>query len=444
MDKTEKKHNVNNSGNELERVLKCLHTLVFSVNFKPDIIDHIKGDQKAEEIASALIEARQALLMASKGDFSYKIASKGFLPATLKSLQANLNHLSWMTKRIAGGDLQQRVNFIGEFSDTFNMMVEQLSSTLKKLREEEERWQLAMLCSRDGLWEINLDSGALPYYSLRLFELLKISAEDAPLVADWPKFFHRDDHDLLTLYRRFVSWNDPPHSFELDHKLRCADGNYRWFHTRGMMLLDPVKGNPLRIIGVVADIQDRKEREEHFSYWATHDVLTDLPNRMLFDEHLKNSIALAKRAGSYVAVVMVDLDKFKDVNDTYGHETGDHVLVEIANRMQKSMRESDMVSRFGGDEFAMILSFGKNKWQTITKILERTMIALKKPVLIDDKEIFLTASLGVSVCPDDGDSPKTLIMLADEAMYHAKTLGRNVCVLRKRGKRFTVAKLNTE
>ena len=102
-----------------------------------------------------------------------------------------------------------------------------------------------------------------------------------------------------------------------------------------------------------------------------------------------------------------------------------------------------MASRFGGDEFAMALAFGKNEWQAVNKVLERTMLALKKPILVKDQEIFITASFGISICPDDGDSPRILMMRADEAMYRAKELGRNACVFWKRGKRFTVVKFDT-
>jgi diguanylate cyclase (GGDEF)-like protein len=322
--------------------------------------------------------------------------------------------------------------------------VEQLSSTLKKLRTEEERWQLALLCSRDGVWEVKLDSREPPHYSPHIFDMLGLSPENPPDIAEWPKFFHPNDHKLLTLYRRFALWKDPPYSFELDHRLRCADGGYRWFMTRGMTLLDPVGGKPLRIIGVMADIQDRKEREEFFSYRATHDALTDLPNRMLFDEHLRSGIAVARRAGSYLAVVMVDLDRFKFINDTMGHHAGDQLLVEVAGRLLKNMRESDIASRLGGDEFAMILAFGKDELRAVTKVLERIMHALNKPVMLEDKEMLITASFGVSVYPNDGDLPKELMIRADEAMYHAKSLGRNACVFWQPDGRYSAVRFEAE
>ena len=445
MDRAERKHNTSEHEDDLERILSYIHTLVFSANPSQETPEYIKGVQKAEEIAFTLIEARRAMSMASKGDFSYKIASKGFLPGTLKALQANLNHLEWLTRRIAGGDMEQRVSFMGGFSEAFNSMVDQLSATLKKLREEEERWQLAMLCSRDGVWEIDLKSNVPPYFSPRFFELLGFSQENMPQIADWPKFFHAGDHVILTLYRRFVTGSNPPDSFKIDHKLRCADGKYHWFLTRGMTLFDPVKETPLRLIGVTAGIQDRKEREEYFSYRATHDVLTDLPNRILFDEHLKNGMAIAKRTGSYLGVVMIDLDKFKYINDTFGHDAGDQVLIEVASRLRKSKRESDMASRFGGDEFALVLAFEKDEIQAITKVLQRTMLALKKPVLLNGtEEVSMSASFGVSVYPGDGESPRMLMMHADEAMYHAKASGRGVCVFWKRGKNFDVHRFDVE
>jgi diguanylate cyclase (GGDEF)-like protein len=145
-----------------------------------------------------------------------------------------------------------------------------------------------------------------------------------------------------------------------------------------------------------------------------------------------------------MAVVMIDLDKFKTINDTLGHHAGDAVLVEVASRMHKNMRESDMVSRFGGDEFAMILAFGKSEWQAITKVLRRNMLALKKPIKVENQEVFVTASFGVSVYPEDGDSPKVLMMCADEAMYHAKALGRNACVFWKKAKRYTVVRFDAD
>ena len=456
---------------EQERLLEYFHSLLFSPAVSGDVPEFVHGSRRAEEIAHALLEFRNALRMASTGDFSYKITTKGFIGGALKSLQSSLNHVGWLTRRVADGDLDQRMDFMGDFADSFNSMVERLSSTLdelkrkqenlesltkdlrrevevrketeKRLREEEERWQLAVQCSRDGIWEVDLETDQPPYYSPRLLELTGISPEDALSCRDWIKLFHPDDHEAQALFSRFFSGNNPPSSFELDHKLLCGDGNYRWFMTRGMLLKNPATHQPSRLIGVTADIQGRKEREELFSHRATHDVLTELPNRALFDDRLKNNIEFAKRNGSHVAVIMLDLDNFKNINDTMGHHAGDMLLVEIADRLQRSMRESDMVSRFGGDEFALIMAFGKNEWQSITKVLNRTMLALKKPIWLEKKKFFITASMGLSICPEDGDNAKELMAHADEALYHAKSVGRNACAFWKPDKQYTVVKFNS-
>jgi diguanylate cyclase (GGDEF)-like protein/PAS domain S-box-containing protein len=456
------------SARDVDQILKYYCALLFAPVPPSDIPDIVKHNSTTQEISNALLGCRKALQMARMGDFSYKIEFKGFLGGALKALQANLNHVAWLTRRVANGDLDQRMDFMGDFSDSFNAMVEQLTATLgelkhkqesleflaenlqqevevrknteKRLRAEEERWSLAVQCSRDGIWEVDLESGKPPYYSQRLLELTGVKPEKVPCVRAWPKLFHPDDRDVLQLFRKFLSNDDPPPSFELDHKLLCADSTYRWFWTRGMLLKNPVTQKPSRIIGVTADIQERKEREERFSHRATHDALTDLPNRVLFDDHLKNSVEFAKRNGSHLAVIMIDLDKFKTVNDSLGHYAGDILLVEVANRMQKSIRESDMVSRFGGDEFAMILAFGKNEWQSITKALRRTIDSLKKPISIGSQQITISASFGISICPEDGDKPAQLMMLADEALYHAKSVGRDACAFWKPNKRYNVVR----
>jgi diguanylate cyclase (GGDEF)-like protein/PAS domain S-box-containing protein len=457
----------------VDQLLHYYHTFLFAITPPPEPPELLLDNRVAEDIRRVLLEVRSALLMASKGNFSYQITSKGFVGGTLKALQANLNHVTWLTRCVANGDLEQRMDFIGDFSESFNMMVDQLTSMLQELksrqqslenlteelqheveerkkaevmlRKEEERWQLAVQCSRDGIWEIDLESDSLPYYSPRLLELTKIPKKDAPKVKEWPQLFHPDDREALALFRSLLFRKDHPISFELDHKLRCGDGVFRWFMTRGMVLLNPVTQKHARIIGVTADIHERKEREERFSHGATHDVLTDLPNRVLFNSHLKNGIEFAKRNGTYVAVIMIDLNKFKAINDTLGHQAGDVLLIEIARRLLKNVRESDMVSRFGGDEFAMILAFGKNEWQGLTKALNRMMTALNKPVSIDGKKVNIGAAMGISVWPGDGDNPKELLTHADEAMDYAKTAGHDItCVFWKPDQNYNVVKFESK
>lgn len=415
----------------------------------------LQRSRVTQEIEKVLIDVRNGLLKASRGDFTYSISVRGFVGGALKSLQAHLNHMAWLTRCVAEGDLDQRMDFMGEIADSFNSMTEQLATTLgelkkrqtslehlteklrqeigirreaeRRLSSEEERWHLAVQCSRDGIWDVNLETGDPPYYSPRLEELTGLKPDNVPSIADWEKFCHPEDVEARTLFRHILSGEGIPHSFSIDHRLRNEKGDYRWFMTRGMMVVNPTTHRPSRLIGVTADIQERKEREEFYSHRATHDVLTELPNRSFFDARLKTGIELVRRDGMTLVVIMADLDNFKQVNDTMGHHAGDLLLIEIANRLQKSMRGSDLVARLGGDEFALLLFFHKSEERSLSGILERTMQMIQKPIWLGYRQFVVTMSMGVCACPDGGDDAATLLKHADEALYCAKAHGRNAC-----------------
>ncbi|MDK2125905.1 bifunctional diguanylate cyclase/phosphodiesterase [Parachitinimonas caeni] len=183
----------------------------------------------------------------------------------------------------------------------------------------------------------------------------------------------------------------------------------------------PVKGG---IVAIVRDISERKKLEIQVQYQATHDTLTGLANRHLLNDRLQTAIAAAARQRHAVWVVFVDLDRFKLINDTLGHKAGDHVLTVIADRLTATVRESDTVSRLGGDEFMLILP-GAHERALFTSLLQRIMGVISQPVEVDEKEFFLGCSLGVAIYPQDGDNAAELIERADIAMYQAKESGRN-------------------
>ncbi|MDR2175133.1 MAG: sensor domain-containing diguanylate cyclase [Synergistaceae bacterium] len=295
----------------------------------------------------------------------------------------------------------------------------------EKLREEKERWQLVMQCSQDGVWDIDLETKTALYCSPRFTELTGMQSDGTSFVYDWLRLFHPDDEEAISFFFNVFAGKYTRNSFRLDHRLFCRSDGYRWFMTRGMLVKNPLTQKFSRLVGVSVDIQERKEREELFSHRAMHDVLTDLPNRELFNDRLKSSIEFAKRNRSHLAVIMLDLDYFKQINDTLGHQAGDALLVEIAARLRKSIRESDIVSRFGGDEFAMLLAFGEKEWYGLINALRRILSSLKKPFWFDEKKLSIASSMGISIAPDDGDNPKELLKRADDALYHVKSSGRN-------------------
>ncbi len=183
-------------------------------------------------------------------------------------------------------------------------------------------------------------------------------------------------------------------------------------------------GEPIGMRTVVVDITHRKQQEERILHHAHFDSLTDLPNRFLALDRLVQLIREAQRAGSRVAVLFLDLDDFKKVNDTLGHDVGDQLLVQAAERLRNTVREKDTIGRLGGDEFILLLG-GLTAEVDARPVAENLLDRFRDPFRLDDRELVLTASLGIAVFPDDGDTPTELLRKADTAMYHAKEQGRN-------------------
>jgi len=177
-------------------------------------------------------------------------------------------------------------------------------------------------------------------------------------------------------------------------------------------------------IATVRDITLRKANEELIRYQATHDALTDLPNRSVFDAELEDCLDMAARTGERLAVLFLDLDRFKMVNDTLGHSVGDALLVELGKRLRGCLRETDIVARMGGDEFILVLRNLSNRHDATQKA-DSILAAIHPPFNLEGNELHVTASIGISMYPDDGKTSEHLLKMADLALYQAKDAGRN-------------------
>ncbi|TCV83287.1 sensor domain-containing protein [Sulfurirhabdus autotrophica] len=184
-------------------------------------------------------------------------------------------------------------------------------------------------------------------------------------------------------------------------------------------------GNAVNFVGLFSDITQTKQQQQSLELMAHYDALTQLPNRVLFADRFKQAMNHCKRDKSLLGVCYLDLDDFKKVNDTYGHEAGDQLLIEIARRIKSVMREEDTISRQGGDEFALLLG-GLDRVEQCFNMLERIHRAIVQPYVIDGQIVTLSASSGITIYPlDEADEPDTLLRHADQAMYLAKLSGRN-------------------
>ncbi len=177
-------------------------------------------------------------------------------------------------------------------------------------------------------------------------------------------------------------------------------------------------------IGIARDITERKRLEEEIRHMAHHDPLTDLPNRRLFREIVAVELAQAVRNGKKLAILFLDLDRFKEINDTLGHEVGDELLKQVAVRLRSNVRRSDTLARIGGDEFNMILA-DVARAEDVAEIAAKIVQSFRRPFIMGPHEFLITTSIGISIYPDDGDDIDTLLRYADIAMYYAKEYGRN-------------------
>lgn len=184
------------------------------------------------------------------------------------------------------------------------------------------------------------------------------------------------------------------------------------------------KGNVTHYVGIFSDISNIKQNEQRLEKLALYDNLTQLPNRTLFSERLRQAIVQSKQDSTYFALFFLDLDRFKYVNDTFGHKAGDILLQEFAERLKKCLRESDTISRLGGDEFTIIIHNMKTT-KVLPKIAQKIINTFKQPFILEGKETYLSTSIGITVYPIDSEDMEELLKNADTAMYHAKENGKN-------------------
>jgi diguanylate cyclase (GGDEF)-like protein/PAS domain S-box-containing protein len=281
-----------------------------------------------------------------------------------------------------------------------------------ELRSSEERYALAARGTNDGLWDWNLATDRV-YYSERWKAMLGYAHEEvADRPAEWLERVHPDDAPRLQAKMTAHLDGSAPH-FEDEHRMRHKDGSYRWFLSRGFAVRDGT-GRPYRMAGAQTDVTDRR----------SYDPLTGLPNRALFAERLGYAFARFKRRDDYpFAVVFVDLDRFKETNDTLGHLVGDQALIAVAKRLETCLRPGDTVGRFAGDEFAVLLERVRDRADALG-VADRIQADLAGQLRLRGHDLRLTASMGVAFMSPAYERPEDLLRDADLAMYRAKAAGR--------------------
>ena len=309
---------------------------------------------------------------------------------------------------------------VGTVVDSFNHMLSMIERESIQLRESEERFRLISESSRVGIFQLD-PNGRCNYANEELSRMTGLSIEQ--LIADgWLYLVDTSDHDgVVEQFHRMI---EQGRDIVVDCAINTADGGHtRWIsgHVGPIFSQEQKK---IGFLGTISDVSELKQAHEQLERMAFYDLLTGLANRRLFRNRLENILSTALRNNANVGLIMMDLDHFKNVNDTLGHDSGDALLKIAASRIKHCVRFSDTVARLGGDEFAIILPNIADS-QAVSTIAEKIILALQTPVLLDDTEMMISGSLGIAISPSDGDNAETLTKNADLALYRAKDLGRN-------------------
>ncbi len=342
------------------------------------------------------------------------------------------------TRDISAGNLDHRIDYsdrteFGELASHFNLM----SSSLKKgyeklqqeinerksaeeaLRESEERYALAAHGSNDGLWDWDLRDDRI-FFSYRWKTMLGYAEEEVgSSPEEWFARIHPDD--LSEVKAKIAAHLDgQDQHYEGEYRILHKDGDYRWVLNRGLAVRDP-SGRACRMAGSQTDITLRKAAMEQLVYNAFHDALTGLPNRALFMDRLQHVIDTQIRRDDLLlyAVLFLDMDRFKIVNDSLGHQIGDKLLVGMGRKLTECLRPGDTVARLGGDEFSILLE-NINKLEDVYDVSNRIHLALSTPFNIDDNEVYAAVSIGIALGPEHYQRAEQVLRDADIAMYQAK------------------------
>lgn len=289
-----------------------------------------------------------------------------------------------------------------------------------RLQETAERLEEAQRIGQIGHWEWNIADGTLTW-SEQVYRLFGLPPD--PPIASYETFLravHPEDRDNLVAA---VDRGLASGAYQMHHRVVWPDGTVRHVQEMAHVTYDAA-GKPLFMVGTVQDITEAQQLQNQLWHLAHYDVLTGLPNRTLLFDRLQQAILQAQRQRASLAIALIDLDRFKEANDSLGHAAGDRLLKEVADRLRGSVRQSDIVSRFAGDEFVAVFP-GAGSPDQVANILDKVLESLQAPCVLDGIEWPITASIGVACYPLDGLDAQSLLQAADEAMYAVKRSTRN-------------------
>ncbi|MBF0118470.1 MAG: diguanylate cyclase [Desulfobacterales bacterium] len=370
-------------------------------------------------------------------DMSYRTAIMGPIVLILRIFFVKINLASFFFLILGGcllvytylivrqtefykNQLEDKTKELITKNDALKQEVENHTKTSEALRDSEKRYRNILESIEEAYFETDL-SGNFTFFNDSLCKNLKYPKEEI-MGMNYRKY--TDEVNAKKVFHAFNRIHTTGETVKIfDWEFIRKDGTKSYVET-SVSLIKDFNGNVIGFRGIARDVSERKKYEEELAYLAFHDTLTGLYNRKAFMERLRETLLQAKRFNIEKAILYIDLDKFKQVNDTYGHEIGDKLLIEVASRLRASLRDVDYICRLGGDEFTIILN---NIYESRPeKVAERITEKISLPYHIDGHTIdFISSSIGISEYPKDGINIETLIRTADTAMYENKNRKKN-------------------
>ncbi|MDR9751670.1 EAL domain-containing protein [Pseudomonas sp. SZMC_28357] len=359
------------------------------------------------------------------------LSALGEHSARISGLEAGAE--DFLSKPVESAELWLRVRNLlrlkafGDYLKSHSLMLEE---QLQQRTIDLERFRSAMDASGDAIFLINRSTMTLIEFNRSASRVLGYSTEE--LLNKTPADLSDDTTEqLAALYDQIIAGRGP--SEPTESRIRCKDGSYIPVEVHRQAYKT---GDDWIIVGIARDISQRKESDQRMLKMAHYDTLTGLPNRSLFFTTLQMGLTQAAVSGWQSAVVTVDLDDFKSVNDTWGHLMGDQVLAELGQRLSSCLNVSDTLGRMDGDEFALILMIREGQADPLQTV-ERIREVLRVPFCVDGQDVAMTASIGIALFPSDGEDAQSLIKHANTAMHRAKKIGRDTY-------RFYTAQMNVD
>jgi diguanylate cyclase (GGDEF)-like protein/PAS domain S-box-containing protein len=344
--------------------------------------------------------------------------SMRYLMRPLVLLTRHLSNYTTIEERIAPLAGDKGSGEIRALTTAFNRLTARLHEREDDLIETMQQYQLITENSTDLITKHEAD-GSITFASPVSASVLGIPHT---ALVNHSLFEYVHPEDFETVHKIFAEAVETKELRTVIYRARHADQRYVWFETTLRLMKSATGEETMKMLCISRDISDRKRMEQRLHELARTDHLTTLPNRFLLDERFAGGLAQARREGSLLAMLMIDIDRFKNINDTLGHGMGDTLLKLVGSKLKSCIRDCDTLARWGGDEFVLLLP-GLQDSATAVTIARRCLTAVKEPFVIDGQNLHITASIGISVSPDSSAEAETLLKNADTAMYKAKARG---------------------